>query len=410
MAHLAINGAEPVRTAPFPVWPVWGDEEIQYLTEVIKSGQWGCLKGDRTAQFERSFAEYQDASFATAVNSGTTALKLALMAANVDTGDEVIVPAYTFIATATAVVEMGAVPIFVDIDPDTYNIDPEAVRNAITDKTRAIMPVHFAGRPADMDALIDIAKKHDLLIIEDAAQAWGSEWKGRRVGAIGDAGCFSFQSSKNINAGEGGIIVTNDETVAKFAASHSNCGRSEDGLWYEHFFFGGNYRITEFQSAVLQAQLERYDELKAIRQENLAYLDREIAKIDGLEPMVKDERITAHSAHLYIFRYKKDAFAGKPKSKFIDAMRREGIFTSPGYSIPLYKQPVFENLSFGPQGKRIEWPKDYSTDHCPETEKACHEEAIWFTQNVLLGGKEDMDDILAALQKIKQYADELPEA
>jgi len=407
MSFLAINGGEPVRTHPFPVWPVWGDEEIKYLTNVIKSGNWGSLKGKLTPEFEQKFAEYQNAKYGICVNSGTTALKIALTAADVDSGSEVIVPAYTFIATATAVVEMGGIPIFVDIDPDTYNIDLKMAEETITKKTTAIMPVHFAGRPTDMDAIIKLAKQYNLKIIEDAAQAWGAEWKGRRVGAIGDAGCFSFQSSKNINSGEGGIILTNDELVAKMAKSHINCGRSEEGLWYEHFYFGGNYRITELQTAVLLAQFERYDELKEIRQKNYLYLSENLSNIEGIEPLKDDPDVTSHACHLFIFKYKKEHFANKSKSSFIEAMRKEGIFTSPGYSIPLYKQPVFLNKAFGPRGRSVNLPVDYKNNFCPETEKACYEEAIWFTQNILLGTEQDMDDIVSAITKIKENAEEL---
>ncbi|MBN2412156.1 DegT/DnrJ/EryC1/StrS family aminotransferase [candidate division KSB1 bacterium] len=407
MSTLAINGGTPVRTKPFPVWPVWGDEEIEYLTQVIKSGSWGCLKGKVTSEFEQKFAEYQNAKYGICVNSGTTALKVALTAADVDSGTEVIVPAYTFIATATAVVEMGGIPVFVDIDPETYNIDVKKAEDVITKNTAAIMPVHFAGRPADMDAINPLAKKYNLKVIEDAAQAWGSEWKGKRVGAIGDAGCFSFQSSKNINAGEGGIILTNDDLVAKMARSHINCGRSEEGLWYEHFYFGGNYRITELQTAVLLAQFERYDELKEIRQKNCQYLTEKLKSIEGIVPLKDDPDVTSHSCHLYIFKYKNEHFAGKSKTSFIDAMRKEGIFTSPGYSIPLYKQPVFINKAFGPRGRSVNIPVDYTNNYCPETEKACYEEAIWFTQNMLLGTEEDMDDIVKAIGKIKENAEEL---
>jgi len=407
MSILAINGGTPVRTKPFPVWPVWGDEEIANLTNVIKSGSWGCLKGNITSEFEEKFAAYQNAKHGICVNSGTTALKVALTAADVDCGAEVIVPAYTFIASATAVVEMGGIPIFVDIDPDTYNIDVEKVEAAITDKTAAIMPVHFAGRPADMDAIKQLAEKHNLKVIEDAAQAWGSEWKGKRVGAIGDAGCFSFQSSKNINAGEGGIILTNDDLVAKMARSHINCGRSEEGLWYEHFYFGGNYRITELQTAVLHAQFDRYDELKEIRQKNYQYLAENLSKIEGVELLKDDPDVTSHSCHLFIFKYKNEFFAGKSKTAFIDAMRKEGIFTSPGYSLPLYKQPVFVNKAFGPRGRSVDLPVDYQNNVCPETEKACYEQSIWFTQNMLLGTEEDMADIVKAITKIKENAQEL---
>ncbi len=401
---LAINGGAPVRTKPFPVWPVWGDEEIENLTRVIKSGKWGRLAGKETETFENQFAAAHDARHGIAMNSGTTALRIALTAADIDVGDEVIVPAYTFIATASAVVEAGAIPVFVDIDPDTYNIDPQAIEAAVTPRTRAIMPVHFAGRPANMDALQKIAQKHDLIIIEDAAQAWGASWKNRPVGAIGAAGCFSFQSSKNVNCGEGGIILTNDDTIAKFARSHHNCGRSEDGLWYEHFYFGGNYRITELQSAVLLAQYDRYEELKAIRQENFALLSELLGDIDGIMPLPLEKNVTSHACHLFIFRYQKEHFAGISKTKFIEALRKEGIPTSPGYSIPLYKQPVFLNKSFGPRGKKIEMDIDYSVDFCPESEKACYEEAIWFTQNILLGSEEDMHDIVAAIEKVQREA------
>jgi len=407
MSTLAIKGGEPVRTTPFPVWPIWGDEEIENLTQVIKSGKWGSLNGSQTGEFEKKFAEFQDAKYGILTNSGTTALRLALTAADIGPGDHVLVPAYTFIASASSIVEAGGVPIFVDIDPNTYNMDVAKAEAAITEKTRAIMPVHFAGRPADMDAILALAEKKGLVVIEDAAQGWGSEWNGTRVGALGTAGCFSFQSSKNINAGEGGIILTNDELVEKMVRSHNNCGRSEDGLWYEHFYFGGNTRITEFQSAVLLAQLGRYQEQMHIRQENHNYLNQQLDEIEGVEILAQDKRITSHSSHLYIFKYKKEHFAGKSKASFIEAMKKEGIPTSPGYSIPLYKQPVFEKKAFGPRGRQIDLPVDYKSVVCPETEMACYEEAVWFTQNVLLGTTQDMDDIVAAIGKIKDNAEQL---
>jgi dTDP-4-amino-4,6-dideoxygalactose transaminase len=407
MGKLAIKGGAPIRSKPYPTWPVWGDEEIDNLTQVVKSGKWGSMAGTRTREFESKFAAYHQAKHGICINSGTTALRLALTAAGVEAGSEVIVPAYTFIATATAVVDMGGIPVFVDIDPKTYNIDPAKAEEAITARTAAIMPVHFGGRPADMDGVMALAKKHQLKVVEDAAQAWGSEWCGKRVGAIGDAGCFSFQSSKNINSGEGGIILTNDDLVAKMARSHSNCGRSEDGQWYEHFYFGGNYRITEFQSAVLLAQFGRYDQLKKNREESLTFLNKALSEIEGVESLAEDARVTSHSSHLFIFRYKKEHFSNKPKAAFIDAMRKEGIPTSAGYSLPLYKQPVFQKCSFGPNGKSIPWPVDYGSTLCPETERACYEEAIWFTQNVLLGTMEDMNDIISAIKKIRDNAQEL---
>lgn len=407
MSKLAINGGEPVRTEPFAKWPVWNQEEIDAVTAVVKTSKWGSLHGDYTKQFEETYAKAHDAKYGIAISSGTTALRIALMAAGVGPGDEVIVPAYTFIATASAVIEAGAVPIFVDIDPETYNIATEQIEPAMTPRTRAIMPVHFGGRPADMDQILEIAKKHNLVVIEDAAQAWGSSWKGTHVGALGDAGCFSFQSSKNVTSGEGGIILTNDETINKMVRSHYNCGRSEDGLWYEHYYFGSNLRITEFQSAILQVQFNRYPELMKKRQDNAKYLSEQLREIEGVELMKDDPRVTSNSTHLFIWRYKKEAFNNVPKAKFLDVMRKEGIQISAGYSLSVYKQPVFQKSAFGPAGRVIDLGVDYSKLNFPESDKACEDEGIWFNQNQFLGTKQDMDDIVTAIKKVQQNANEI---
>jgi len=308
MSKLAINGGQPIRTEPFSKWPVWDQKEIDAATEVIKSGKWGSLHGDKTQTFEKDYAQFHEAKHGILINSGTAALRVALLAAGVGAGDEVIVPAYTFIATASAVIEAGGIPVYIDIDPATYNIDPAKIEAAITPRTKAVMPVHFGGRPADMDRIQEVAQKNNLVVIEDAAQAWGSSWKGRKVGAIGAAGCFSFQSSKNITAGEGGIILTNDDQINKMVRSHYNCGRSDDGQWYEHFYFGSNLRISELQSAILQVQFKRYPELLARRQKNASYLSEQLKEIDGVELLKYDSRITSNSIHLFIWFYKKAAF------------------------------------------------------------------------------------------------------
>jgi len=408
MGKLAINGGTPVRTTPFPQWPVWDQSEIDALTDVVKSGKWGSLNGTRVSEFEKKFAEMQQAKHGICINSGTVALRIALMAAGIGGNhEEVIVPAYTFIATASAVVEANATPVFVDIDSNTYNIDPEKIEAAITSRTRAIMPVHFGGRPADMDRILEIAQMHRLIVIEDAAQAWGSSWKGVGVGALGDAGGFSFQSSKNVTSAEGGIILTNDDELAKFARAHANCGRSADGQWYEHFYWGTNVRLTEFQGAVLLAQLARYPEYLKLRQQNAAYLTQKLRAIAGVEPMKDDPRVTSNSMHIYIWRYKKAHFNDVPKDKFIKAMQAEIKQTSSGYSIPLYMQPVFRNKAFGPRGRKIEFSIDYSKYKLPESEKACFEECIWFNQNMLMGTQQDMDDIVEAIVKVKENAKEL---
>lgn len=407
MAKLAINGGEPVRTRPFPKWPMWNEAEIQALTDVVKSNEWGSIKGKRVKEFEQSFAEYHDAKYGVCVNSGTTALTLALRAVGIGKSDEVLLPAYTFIATASSIIETGALPKFVDIDPETYNINEKLIEKEITQKTKAIMPVHFGGRPANMNAILEIANKHDLKVIEDAAQAWGSEWRGRKVGAIGNAGCFSFQSSKNVTAAEGGIVLTNEAETEKFTRSFSNCGRLPNGVWYEHYYLGGNFRMTEFQAAVLSAQFSRYPQYQKVRENNAQFLNEQLSTIEGVGLLKNDPNITSNSYHLYIWRYQKAAFNNVPKDRFIDAMRKEGIMLSAGYSIPLYSQPVMKNHAFGPMGRKIDLGIDYSAYYLPETEKACYEEAIWFPQSVLLGSEEDMMDIVNSIKKIKDNCKEL---
>ncbi len=407
MAKLAINGGSPAKTKPFPRWPVWDQNEIGNLKQVIESGKWGSMQGNMVKTFAEKFASYHQAKYGICVNSGTVALSVALKASGIGHGDEVILPAYTFVASATAILDTGATPVFVDIDPQTYNIDVNKIEQAITKKTAAIMPVHFGGRPVDMKRLLAIAKKHNLKVIEDAAQAWGSEWDHQKVGAIGDAGGFSFQSSKNITSAEGGIILTNDDETAKFCRSFANCGRVDGGVWYEHYYLGGNYRMTEFQAAVLLAQFDRYPEMIAKREKNAKYLSKHLAQIDGVEILAHDSNITSNSIHLYIWRYKKEHFNNVPKAKIIEALQKEGLILSAGYSIPLYTQPLFKNQAFGSRGKKVDLGVNYNAYHLPETEKACYEEAIWFPQFVLLGDENDMQEIVDAIVKVKENADEI---
>src|SRR5262249_30587312 len=211
MAHLAIAGVEPIRRTPFPRWPLWNQEEVEAVRAVVESGRWGAQQGDEVRHFEAEFAAYQEAAHGIAVTNGTVALKLALTAAGVGLGDEVIMSGYTFVATATAALEIGAVPVFADIDPHTYTLDPASAEACITSRTRALLPVHLGGRPADMEAIMALAQRHNLVVIEDAAQAWGASWQGRMAGTLGHVAGFSFQSSKNITAGGGGVVLHQDE-------------------------------------------------------------------------------------------------------------------------------------------------------------------------------------------------------
>jgi len=406
MAQLAIKGGEPIRKKPFPRWPVFDERELEALKEVLYCGVWG-IGGKKKKEFEEKFAAYQDAKYGVAVTNGTAALEISLRAAGIKAGDEVIMPAYTFMATPTAALYVNALPVFADIDPATYTLDPKSVEEYITDKTKAILPVHIGGCPTDMDNVMKIAKENNLSVIEDACQAWGAEWRGRRVGAIGDLGGFSFQSSKNISSGEGGIILTNDRGLYELSWSYHNCGRTMEGAWYQHDLLGGNYRMTELQAAILLVQLTRLDEQTKTRNENALYLSNRLSKIRGIEPLQRGPKVTRHAYHLYIFRYSPEEFEGLPRSKFLEALRAEGIPCSSGY-VPLYKELFMVNLAKDPllsqlYGKKI----DYSNIKLPITERACYEEGVWLSQSMLLGTREDMDDIANAIAKIKENVKEI---
>jgi dTDP-4-amino-4,6-dideoxygalactose transaminase len=406
MPNLAINGGNPVRTAPFTAWPIFGDADEKALADVLNSRRW--FMGERLEAFEKAFAAYQEADFGIAVSSGTTALQIALEAAGVGIGDEVIVPAYTFIATASAVALVGAVPVFVDIEPGTYNIDPAAVEAAITTRTRAVIAVHIAGRPADMDRLTELAQKHGIRLIEDAAQAHAAAWKGKRVGAIGDLGTFSFQASKNLNAGEGGFITSSDRELAERAWSLHNCGRSREGAWYEHPLVGSNYRLSEFQAGLLLSQLESLDGQAARRSRNGEALQRLLGEIDGVASTDPDERITNHAYHLFILRYDAEAFSGVSRDRFVAALQKEGIPCSAGYQ-PLYREAAFASrfADYPLDSPYFEGKPDYARVHCPVTERVSAEEAVWLTQNLLLGEEADMVQIAEAIAKIGANTDEL---
>jgi dTDP-4-amino-4,6-dideoxygalactose transaminase len=398
---LALLGGTPVRTRPFPKWPVYGKEEEDALLRALRSGKWGKVDGVEVKAFERRFADYCGAKHGIGVVNGTVSLRIALLAAGIEPGDEVIIPPYTFFATASAVVEANATPVFVDVDRETFNIDLSAIEAAITPRTRAIIPVHLGGLPCDMDAIMAIAQRHGLVVIEDAAHAHGSEYKGRKVGAIGHMGSFSFQSSKNMSSGEGGIIVTNDERLADRCRSIHNCGRVAGGAWYEHHVISANYRLGEFAGAVLNCQLARLDEQTATRDANGRYLDKLLAMIPGTTPQKRTEHTTRHAHHLYALRYDAGVF-GFPRNRLLEALVAEGIPATGGYGLPLHRQPMFLDKAFGPYtGYRAARPDvDYGAISLPIVERLCAGEGVWLTQNVMLGTREDMDDIVRAFEKV----------
>ena len=429
VAQLAIKGGTPVRTKGWPTWPVHDEREVEAITEVTRSGKWWRfayasgveLNEDvqakdlsKVVEFGMAFARHHDAKYGIAMTNGTGTLEVGLRALGIGPGDEVIVPAYTYVASATAVLQVNAVPIFVDVEADSYNIDPARIEGAITPRTKAIMPVHFAGQSADMDGVLAVAKKHRLAVIEDAAHGHGAEWRGRKLGALGDLGSFSFQASKNMTAGEGGIVITNDHALAEKCDSLLWAGRQKGRPWYEFHQLGWNYRMTEFQAAILLVQLQRLDEQNARRMENARYLNERLAGIEGIAPLRWDERATKHSFYLYILRYNPKVFGGLPRARFVEALSAEGVPAFTGYTFPVYANPMFLDHNFHGKGCPINCQHygdtvDYGAfaKTCPVTERACYEESIWLEHRFFLGDESDMDDIAEAIAKVARNARQL---
>ena len=398
--NLALFGGPKTIAQNFP-WPVFDESEVAAVSEIVQSGAWGNPNCDGyVAVFEKEFADYCGTKYAISCVNGSVALRLALMACGVRPGDEVIVPPYTFIATASIVVEANCVPVFADIEPDTYNLDPVAVEKAITSRTKAIIPVHFAGQACNMDALVSVARKHKLKVIEDACHAHGGEYKGKKLGSIGDAGCFSFQSSKNLTCGEGGIVITNNKEIFELVNSLHNVGRVAGGQWYEHHNLGCNYRITQLQAVLLSQQLKRLDEQTWMRNKNGLYLSALLETIDGIKPLTRGHGETLHTYHLFIFRYDRSKFNNLPKAEFAKMLAAEGVPSFMGYPEPLYKQKVFQEKNFFCYA--IPEKVDYSNVCCPVTEKACYEEAVWILQHAMLGTQEDMEKFAEAILKIQR--------
>lgn len=393
MSSLALLGGRPVRERPFASWPVFDDTERTALNQVLESGIWGGYS-PAVRQFETAFAKQHDCRFGVSTCNGTLSLEAALHALGIGANDEVIVPPITFVATATAVLRIGAVPVFADIDPRSYNLDPARVEECITKRTRAVIPVHFGGHPADMDALIPIAHHHNLAVLEDCAHAHGASWKGRKVGSFGDVSSFSFQQSKNLTAGEGGILVTNNEDLAAKSWTFANQGRVAGGAWYQHDFLGTNLRLTGLQAAVLNAQLTRLPEHLERRARNADFL---ISRLRGgvAAPPVIDPRVTTHGFHLFLLRLDTQQLNGVSRDQFVKALQAEGI---PGVS--WYPYPIYRNKLFTSTGRR--WPA------CAEAERMC-QECFWLSNEILLADTADLEDVVRAVEKVVTASAELLE-
>jgi dTDP-4-amino-4,6-dideoxygalactose transaminase len=392
-------------------WPIWDNKEEEGLLDVLNSGTWGRTSGGRKVPaFEAAFAEKMKAKYCLATSSGTSALLTTLGALGIGPGDEVIIPPYTFVATFNAITHSFALPVFADSDPETFQIDPKKMEAAITPNTKLLMPVHIGGSVADMDAIDAIAKARNIPIIEDACQAPLAEYRGIPVGTRGLGGCFSFQASKNINAGEGGAVITNDEQFANQCFNFHTPGNPKPTR--PSLGRGSNYRITEFQAALLLAQLSRLEEHSQIREKNAAYLSELLKGIPGISPAKLSTGSTRSAWHLYMFRYDASQFANLSRAAFIKELGKQGIAASTGYD-KLNQTSHVKAIANNPHYHRV-YGKDYMArwaekNVCPANDQLC-EQAIWFGQRKLLTQQSDMDQIAKAIADIQKRAPKLAQA
>jgi dTDP-4-amino-4,6-dideoxygalactose transaminase len=409
MAELAVNGGTPVRSTPYPAWPAPDDEYVAAVSEVVRGGEWGGFPepGVNATAFEEAFAAYQGARHGVLMMNGTVTMEVACKALDVGWGDEVIVPALTFAATAYAPMAAGALPVIVDVTPETWCIDPDLAEAAITPRTRAIIPVHLGHQMADMDRLTEIADRHGLAVIEDCAHAHGQEWRGRGAGCIGDFGSFSHQSSKILTSGEGGTLLTNDDTLARRAHSIIDCGRAKDTEEKE-FTFGANYRLSELNAALLVVAMRRFPEQQEERATNGLRFERLAADIAGVRVMPRDERITRWSFYNYILAIDPGAFGGATNETVCAALEAEGIPAEVQYP-PMSRYELFQpSLSRLPVAVEHADRLDPRRMSFPVAEAAGLRESVYLMEAVFRDGERGVQDAVDALAKVQRHAGELP--
>ena len=410
----ALLGGTPAHAGGWPAWPTWRESWEPALLEVLRSGRWYRGDGEHVAEFEKAYAQLLGAKRCLGTASGTTALLVALQVLDVDAGDEVIVSPYTFIATYNAVLINKALPVFADTDPATLTIDPASIESRITDRTRAVLPVHIFGMPCDMDPINAIARKHKLAVIEDACQAWLAEYKGRKCGVLGDLGCFSFQNSKHLPAGEGGAVTGDSDDLLDRCQAFHNCGRAFGNFKGDKpsFTRGSNYRMQQFQAVLLMQQFDKLVKETALRRENADYLTAGLNQIPGAQPVRLPENSRA-VWHLYPFRYDARQFNGLSREKFIKALNAEGV---PCGSI--YREQYFDGLldeAIASRGfkrlfsaARLKAYRD-SLHELKGNRQVC-ETTVAISQNMLLADRTNMDQILEAIRKIQAHTAELAKA
>jgi len=412
VGKLAITGGKALRKAPFTRWPIPTKAEAAALKDVLDSTLWGGqpFPGKHAAAFAAKFAKAHTAKYGQCVNTGTVAIQSALKAIGIKPGDEVIVPAYTWEGTVGPVLLVNAIPVFVDVDPDTYCLDAKLIEKAITPKTKAILPVHLGMRFADMDEILRVASKHNLKVVEDCAHAHGGMWKGKGAGSMGDMGAFSFQSSKLITSGEGGAVITNNLEYMELVQSYINAGRASLTDKYKKRIIGFNYRLGEFQAAVLGAQLTRMPKQSAIREKNMKRFEARMKNTQGIGLLKPDPRITRLAPYGYVIKYFAEKMKEIPRAAFVAAMQLEGVHCDGLFYEPVYKSSLFPldptdfpALSWGRE-KPLDLRSMYS---CPESEKAAYQEAVWFPHQHFLGTTKDVDDIVDAIHKVLENIEEL---
>ena len=416
MGKPAKLGGEPVCTGGWPDWPVYGAPEEKALLGTLDSGHWFRGTGQADTHFEAAYAKLTGAKHCLATACGTAALYASLGALDVGPGDEVILPPYTFVATYNVVVLNYALPVFVDQDLESFQIDADKIEAAITKDTKVILPVHIGGSPANLDKILEVAGKHKIPVVEDACQAHLAEWRGRKVGTWGLAGCFSFQASKNLNSGEGGAVLTNDDQFAETCYTFHNQGRGRKATGYNFTYTGtrgSNLRLCEFQGGLLQAQMTRVIAQSNRRNENALYLTKLLSEIPGIMPAKLYDGATRSAYHLYMFRYDEAQFAGLDRAKFLAALSAEGVPCSSGYGVmnkDAYVSGLAKNKHFlklyGERRLRAWLDRNHSL---PRNDQLC-QQAVWFEQPMLLAEREKMDQIAEAIRKIQNHAADLAKA
>ncbi|MFC4094288.1 DegT/DnrJ/EryC1/StrS family aminotransferase [Euzebyella saccharophila] len=424
MEQLALLDGPSVKNIskdPWPQWPVWGKEEEKALIEVLNSGVWS-YNGPKETEFNQLFAAFTGTKYSVCTVNGTVTLQIALEALEIGVGDEVIIPGLTWQATAATVIDVNATPIIVDVLEDTWCIDPEAIKKAITPRTKAIIPVHLYGAFADMDSIMAIANEHGLHIIEDCAHKHGGEWKGKKAGSIGDIGSFSFQLSKHLTAGEGGAVTTDDPNLAERLDALRNCGRRPEGSFKSgdkgigdygddgNFLQSGNLRITEFQAAILVEGLKRLPKQNDTRDRNGEYLNELLKELPGILPLKRDSRETKKAYFNFAFRYIKDEFKGLPINKFRKALEAELNIVVDACYEPLNQCPLYVPHTKPARHKLTEdyWAQiDPKRFQLPVCERIFHVESVCLHHKVLMGSKEDMSLIASAVKKIYDQAETL---